>query len=96
MIEEIPVNCQEETYEKLIESLKITIREALEFNKSEALEIAGSGYREEKIRITAWKGVFSLNISRITGAIFCGKVHVTHGSSIRQKIEDQQFRAIMK
>ncbi|PWR73514.1 type II toxin-antitoxin system HicB family antitoxin [Methanospirillum stamsii] len=53
-IEEIPgVNCQEETYEKLIESLKITIREALEFNKNEALEIAGSGYREEKIRITA-------------------------------------------
>lgn len=53
-IEEIPgVNCQEKTYEQLIESLKITIREAIEFNKNDALEIAGTGYREEKIRIHA-------------------------------------------
>ena len=58
-IEEIPgVNCQENTYEKLIESLKITIRETLEFNKNEALEIAGTGYREEKIRIHVKKASF--------------------------------------
>lgn len=31
-IEEVPgVNCQEETHEKLLETLKITLKEALEF-----------------------------------------------------------------
>lgn len=53
-IEEIPgVNCQEKTYEDLIESLKITLSEALEFNREEAIEIAGNGFREEKILITS-------------------------------------------
>lgn len=53
-IEEIPgVNCQENSYDELIESLKITLREALELNRLEAVEIAGSGYREEKIRMPA-------------------------------------------
>lgn len=33
-IEEIPgVNCQESSYDELIETLKITLREALEFNR---------------------------------------------------------------
>ena len=33
-IEEVPgVNCQEETHEKLLETLKITLKEALEFNR---------------------------------------------------------------
>lgn len=37
-IEEIPgVNCQEKSHQELIESLKITLQEALEFNKQEAL-----------------------------------------------------------
>ena len=32
-IEEVPgVNCQEHTHEELLESLKITLKEALEFN----------------------------------------------------------------
>lgn len=36
-IEEIPdVNCQEKTREELLESLKITLREALEFNRPDA------------------------------------------------------------
>jgi predicted RNase H-like HicB family nuclease len=53
-VEEIPgVNCQEKTYNELIESLRVTIGEALEFNRKEALDIAGSGYREEKIQISA-------------------------------------------
>ena len=51
-IEEIPgVNCQEKTYEKLKETLGITLKEALEFNRQEALSAAGSGYTEEKIAI---------------------------------------------
>lgn len=35
-IEEIPgVNCQEASYEELLESLKITLKEALEFNRQD-------------------------------------------------------------
>jgi hypothetical protein len=51
-IEEVPgVNCQEATKEKLLESLRVTLREALEFNRCEALEAAGEGFEEEPIII---------------------------------------------
>jgi predicted RNase H-like HicB family nuclease len=51
-IKEIPgVNCQEDSRTKLLESLKITLKEALEFNKQDALAIAGEGYEEEPIMI---------------------------------------------
>ncbi len=51
-IEEVPgVNCQEKTYEELKETLEITLKEALEFNRQDALSAAGSGYKEEKIAI---------------------------------------------
>lgn len=51
-IEEVPgVNCQERTYEELKETLLITLKEALEFNRRDALSAAGSDYREEKIAI---------------------------------------------
>ena len=51
-IEEIPgVNCQEQTHEELLESLRITLTEALEFNREEALNAAGDHYREEKIAV---------------------------------------------
>ena len=51
-IEEIPgVNCQEDTKEKLLESLKITLREALEFNRQDALKEAVSNYCEELVKI---------------------------------------------
>ncbi|MFH1738324.1 MAG: type II toxin-antitoxin system HicB family antitoxin [bacterium] len=37
-IEEIPgVNCQEKAYEELEESLEITLREALEFNRQDVV-----------------------------------------------------------
>ena len=43
-IEEIPgVNCQEKTKIELLESLKITLKEALEFNREDALYVAGAG-----------------------------------------------------
>lgn len=52
-IEEVPgVNCQEKTYEELKETLAITLREALELNRQEALAAASGGYREEKIAIS--------------------------------------------
>jgi len=41
-IEEVPgVNCQEQTREELLATLKVTLREALELNRSEAREAAG-------------------------------------------------------
>ena len=37
-VEEVPgVNCQEHSREELLETLKITLREALEFNRQEAI-----------------------------------------------------------
>ncbi len=49
-IEEIPgVNCQERTKAELLDTLKITLREALEFNCHEALKAAGEGFEEESI-----------------------------------------------
>ncbi len=51
-IEEIPgVNCQEKTREELIESLRLTLREAIEFNRQDALSAVGTGYTEEKIAV---------------------------------------------
>lgn len=46
-IEEIPgVNCQESTEQELLETLRITLKEALEFNRDEALNAADSDYAE--------------------------------------------------
>jgi predicted RNase H-like HicB family nuclease len=51
-IEEIAgVNCQEHTREELMESLRATLKEALEFNRQDALSAVGMGYIEEKIAI---------------------------------------------
>jgi predicted RNase H-like HicB family nuclease len=51
-VEEIPgVNCQEPTREELLESLKITLKEALDMNKQEALSAAGSDYSEILLRV---------------------------------------------
>ena len=51
-IEEIPgVNCQEKTREELVESLRFTLKEALEFNRQDALAAVGTGYQEEKITV---------------------------------------------
>ena len=51
-IEEIPgVNCQERTREELLASLKIALKEALEFNRQEALQAAEAGFSEEEVRV---------------------------------------------
>ena len=51
-IEEIPgVNCQEKTYEALKETLEVSLKEALAFNRHDALTAAGVGYKEEKIAV---------------------------------------------
>jgi len=51
-IEEVPgVNCQEKTRQELIETLKVTLREALELNRNEAKDAAGIDYEEELIAV---------------------------------------------
>jgi predicted RNase H-like HicB family nuclease len=51
-IEEVPgVDCQERTREELLETLRVTLKEALEFNRQDALSAAGAEFREEKIAI---------------------------------------------
>ena len=44
-IEEVPgVNCQERTHDELIASLQTTLKEALEFNRQDALAAVGAVY----------------------------------------------------
>jgi predicted RNase H-like HicB family nuclease len=51
-IKEIPgVNCQERTKEELLESLRVTLREAIEFNREDAVSLIGKTYYEELISI---------------------------------------------
>lgn len=49
-IEEVPgVNCQEATREELMETLRVTLAEALEFNRDDARKMAGVGFEEALI-----------------------------------------------
>ncbi len=49
-IEEVPgVNCQEKTQEDLMKTLKITLKEAIEFNRQDAILEAKSNYIEELV-----------------------------------------------
>lgn len=51
-IEEIPgVNCQERTRQELVDSLRTTLKESLEFNRQDAIEAAESGYVEELVTV---------------------------------------------
>jgi len=51
-IEEVPgVNCQEATRTGLLETLRVTLGEALEFNREDARKLAGVNYEEELIAV---------------------------------------------
>jgi hypothetical protein len=51
-IEEVPsVNCQERTREDLLETLKVTLKEALDLNRREALETADEAFEETPIPV---------------------------------------------
>ena len=51
-VEEVPgVNCQERTRSKLLETLRITLAEALEMNRADARNAAGKGYEELSIAV---------------------------------------------
>jgi predicted RNase H-like HicB family nuclease len=49
-IEEVPgVNCQEATRDELLESLRITLAEALQFNREDARHMAGPTFESALI-----------------------------------------------
>ena len=51
-VQEVPgVNCQEHTRDKLVDSLRITLKEALEMNRTDARNAAGKGYEELDIAV---------------------------------------------
>lgn len=51
-IEEVPgVNCQEQTREALIESLRVTLKEALDLNRQDAIGAAGGNFEETPIAV---------------------------------------------
>jgi len=51
-IEEVPgVNCQEKSRDELVESLKVTLKEALEFNRQDAIKAAAADFTEEPLTI---------------------------------------------
>lgn len=51
-IEEVPgVNAQERSKEELLASLKVVLKEALEFNREEARASAPGGYTEELVTV---------------------------------------------
>jgi predicted RNase H-like HicB family nuclease len=51
-IEEVPgVNCQERTRGELLDSLRVTLGEALEMNRADARDAAGKGYEELTIDV---------------------------------------------
>jgi len=51
-VEEVPgVNCQERSRAALLKTLRVTLEEALEFNRAEARRAAGEGYEELTIAL---------------------------------------------
>ena len=49
--EVLGVNCQETSRNELTETLQITLREAVEFSRQDAITAAGGDYQEERIGI---------------------------------------------
>ncbi len=51
-IEEIPgVNCQEQTRDELLETLRVTLEEAIEMNRQDALDAALGNYEKAIVNI---------------------------------------------
>ena len=51
-IEEVPgVNCQEPSREELLETLRLTLAEAIELNLADAKTAAGTGFEELTIAV---------------------------------------------
>jgi predicted RNase H-like HicB family nuclease len=51
-IEEVPgVNCQAESRDELLETLQVTLVEAIQLNRESALREAPEGYEEQKVTV---------------------------------------------
>ena len=51
-VEEVPgINCQEPTRQALLDSLRITLREAIDMNREDARQAAGADFEEESIAV---------------------------------------------
>jgi predicted RNase H-like HicB family nuclease len=51
-IEEVPgVNCQAESRDELLDTLQVTLAEAIQFNRESALQEAPEGYEEQKVTV---------------------------------------------
>jgi predicted RNase H-like HicB family nuclease len=51
-IEEVPgVNCQEKTREELLDTLRVTLKEAIELNRQGAIDAAASDFAEEEVAV---------------------------------------------
>ncbi len=51
-VEEVQgVNCQEPTRPELLESLRVTLREAIDMNREDARQAAGADFEEESIAV---------------------------------------------
>lgn len=51
-VEEVQgVNCQEKTRQALIDSLRVTLREAIDMNREDARQSAGTDFEEESIAV---------------------------------------------
>ncbi|MCG2711968.1 MAG: type II toxin-antitoxin system HicB family antitoxin [Candidatus Omnitrophica bacterium] len=49
-IEEVSgVNCQERSHDELMDTLKVSLKEALELNRQDALQAAKLNYKEEEV-----------------------------------------------
>ena len=49
IVEVLGVNCHEKTQEDLMETLKITLKEAIELNRQDAISEAKTNYTEELV-----------------------------------------------
>jgi predicted RNase H-like HicB family nuclease len=51
-IEEVPgVNCQAESRDELLDTLQVTLAEAIQLNRESALQEAPEGYEEQKVTV---------------------------------------------
>lgn len=51
-VEEVQgVNCQEKTRKALLDSLRVTLREAIDMNREDARQAAGTDFEEESIAV---------------------------------------------
>ena len=51
-VEEVQgVNCQEPTRQALLDSLRVTLREAIDMNREDARQAAGTDFEEESIAV---------------------------------------------